>query len=274
MYYLITIRAHPTEVQVFEDFLTIFLPDVKKRKEYYYSVEKDDTTSRHLHAVIVDPAPDLTNFKKKFDKKIYKEFRQSLSQSATDWESFFDVKLIKKDEDRETIGYIFKEGSHSRSGTKVTLGSQSLPAPDAFITDCVKRWHTKERIDARKGYKHDTTLLSSKNFTSKVIDYVNQNEDAEFNDQMLEYRMIKDRYDFLNISKYQTAKGFRQLRIMYDKEYANDCIETVRQMYPDEECQSQDLLNDLKKLLFENPEDLDFNILRQKYYWIADRNFT
>lgn len=278
-YFSITVRAHPTEVQVFEDFLTFFLPDIKKRKEYYYSVEKDDTTSRHLHAVILDPAPDLTNFKKKFDKKIYKEFRKSLSDSPTEWDNFFLIKLITKGEECIATGYIHKERYHPDEPQPLNRcesyhHDRSVIETDNHVTECVKAWHAKERLNARKGYQHDTTLLSSKNFTSKVIDYVNQNEATSFNDNLLEYRMIKDRYDFLNISKYQTAKGFRQLRIMYNQELDNDKIETVRQMYPDDESHAQEMIMDLKMILFgASPDAEHLDNLRKKYYWIEDRNF-
>jgi hypothetical protein len=215
---------------------------------------------------VCDPAPDLANFKKKFNKKIYKQFKESISDCETIWDTFLDIKPITKGDENVTIGYVYKEGHNKRKGYHSGV-------PDAFITDCVKAYHAKERIDSRKSYKHDITLLSSKNFSSKVIDYVNRTEETSFKDSLLEYKMIKDRYDFLNISKYQTVKGFRQLRIMYGQENDNDRIETVRQQYADEESQAQDMIMDLKTLIFGNPDPLELKKFRQKYYWIEDKNF-
>lgn len=270
MYFLLTARAHVNEVQIFEDFLSIFLPDIQKRKEYYYAVEKDDTCDRHLHVVINDPAPDRPNFIKKFKKKIYEEFKNSLKDTQTQWDNEFKYKFlridqIKKGEEQFKIGYVFKEGDNRR---------KSSTATDEYITQCVKAHHAKERMDSRKVHEDDVTSVTAKNFHAKVNEYVRNNEEYDYNNQLLQYSMVRSNYSFLQMSKYQTAKGFRELRIMKGKEYEQDMTDVRREMFEDRENNEQQILQDLKSLLFDPPDDgITFAKLKYKYYWLEDRNF-
>lgn len=275
MFFLLTIRAQVSEVQIFEDFLNIFLPDIKKRKEYYFSVEKDGSPDRHLHAVINDPAPDRPNFIKKFKKKIYEEFKNSLKETSTQWDSefkskFFRIDLIKKEDVKLKIGYIFKENNLTRYAV-----NSDAENPEEYITECVKLYHAKERLDARKTHEDDTILVTPKNFHAKVNEFVKNDDECDYNDHLIQYRMVKSGYSFVNISDNQTCKGFKELRIRHGKEFDQDIIDVRRKLFEDSENNEQQILQDLKTLLFDPPDYGETHeILKKKYYWLEDRNFV
>lgn len=289
-YYHITLTPHPSEIQVFEDFLLFFLPDVKKRKEYYYSVEKDDTSDRHLHCVLLDPSPDTNNFIKKFNKKIYKEFKDSLSSncSQTIWDVFFKVDKITPGEEQIVIGYTHKDRCKPDDPAPLNRCAVyhhdlSDIATGVYVTDCIKQYYAKERIDARKQCKTDVTLVTTKNFYAKVNDFVKNNNrgseatpdevgTCQYNDHLLYYNMVKSGYGFINISKQQVSRGFRELRIMNDQEYDHDIYDTRQELFPDSEANAQEFCKDLQDLLFSN-NDYKEN-LRKKYYWLENRKIT
>lgn len=290
MFFLLTVRAHVSEVQIFEDFLNILLPDIKKRKEYYFSVEKDGSPDRHLHVVLRDPSPDRKNFIKKFKKKIYEEFKNSLKDTSTLWDpefksKFFQILPIKLEEVKLKIGYVFKENDLTRyavhfpeweefpDAADVTPASQAQSA-EAFIAECVKLHYAKERIDARTKHEDDIVLVTPKNFHAKVNEFIKTDEESDYNDHLIQYRMVKSGYSFLNMSDNQTCKGFKELRIMKGKEFDRDMEDVRRKLFEDSETNEQQILQDLKTLLFDPPDFGETHAkLKHKYYWLEDRNF-
>lgn len=266
-YYSITSRAHPSEMTIFEDWLTIILPFIKE-KEYYYSVENDDTCDRHLHVVLEDNAMDVTNFKKKLETKKFKKFKDSIKNNITDFEQLTFCKKIKEGEETINIGYIFKE-TNSRQGSSEF--GQTVIAEE-FITQCIKEYFTDERIKARGNENNDITLITPKNFYSKVQDFCKKN-DVNIADHTLYLQMIRNNYGFINISTKQITRGFRELKIMNNKENNTDILSTRQELFDNVNTDSQqahleDLYHNLKQLLFS--PNVNINELQEKYYFLKD----
>ena len=116
----ITFRAHVSEPQVFEDFISFFLPHISLKFPFYiYSIESDDTASRHIHILLQHNEKETQKLKQKIQNKQYKLFEKSLKNKQTklaialkygkgpDGEDFgFTMKIEDK---MKCIGYIFKD---------------------------------------------------------------------------------------------------------------------------------------------------------------------
>lgn len=263
-YYSITSRAHPSEMTIFEDWLTIIFPFIFKRDVYHYSVENDDTVDRHLHVVLEDNAVDLTNFTKKLYTKKFTEFKKSLSKNFTDYEQLTFCKKIKENEEEINIGYIFKD-TNARQGSS-RFGDQD------YIVHCIKQYFTDERIKARGNEKDDVTIVTGKNFYGKVLDFCKRTE-TDIYDQLLYLKMIKSKYGFINISTKQITRGFRELKIMYNRASNTDILQTRQELFDNVNTDSQqshqeDLYHDLKQLLFS--PNVDVEEMKKKYYYLMD----
>ena len=107
-FYLFTFRPQITEQELFENFITIFIPELKKLTKYSYSIEEDTTLQKHIHVVAESKAKDLSAFKQIFNKKIFKDFKSTLKLKQTNEKGFDDQKI--RDEDfLKVLGYVNKE---------------------------------------------------------------------------------------------------------------------------------------------------------------------
>lgn len=264
-FYSITSRAHPSEIQIFEDWLVLILPFVKERiMEFHYSVENDLTCDRHLHCVVEDNALDVTNFKKKLETKKFKKFKDSIKNNLTDFEQLTFCKKIKENEETINIGYIFKD-------TNSRQGSSEFGDPD-YISQCIKEYFTDERIKARGNETNDINIVTTKNFYAKVQDFVKKNE-LTYNDHMIYLKMIRNNYGFINISTKQITRGFRELKIMNNKEENRDLLQTRQELFDNvntdaQQSHQEELYQDLKQLLFS--PNVDIQDLQKKYYYLKE----
>lgn len=205
-FYLFTFRPQITEQELFENFLTIFIPEIKKLNKYSYSVEDDGTLQKHIHCVAESKAKDLSAFKQIFNKKIFKEFKTTLKAKQTNEHGFDDQKI--RDEDfLKVLGYVNKETQCLRREYNFT---------NEEILQAVEYYYTSKHIDKHKHIDNDWTILTTKNAHVIIEDYV-RIHNIDYNDFLVEQdikmRMIKDKYSFASISKKQIATIFNELII-------------------------------------------------------------
>ena len=131
-FYLFTFRPQITEQDLFENFLTIFIPEIKKLTKYSYSVEDDSTLQKHIHVVAESKAKDLSAFKQIFNKKIFKDFKSSLKTKQTN-EHGFDDKKINQEDFLKVLGYVNKETQCLRREYNFT-NEEILKAVDYYYT--------------------------------------------------------------------------------------------------------------------------------------------
>lgn len=205
-FYLFTFRPQISEQELFESFLTIFIPELKKLNRYSYSVEEDGTLQKHIHAVAESKAKDLSAFKQIFNKKIFKDFKSSLKLKQTNEKGFDDQKI--RDEDfLKVLGYVNKETQCLRREYNFT---------NEEILQAVEYYYTSKHIDKKKNIDNDWTILTTKNVHVIIENYVKEHN-IDYNDFLVEeqikMRMIKDKYSFASISKKQIATIFNELII-------------------------------------------------------------
>lgn len=218
----ITFRAHVSQPQVFEDFMSVFLPYISSNFSIYtYSIEKDDSPDRHLHmAVAVDEKIyDTQKFKQKIEAKWLKEFNKRLSLGPTDIKHAYVLKF-NEDPDDETkkikmnqlehkmkiIGYIHKEINRR---TDICGLSQSL------ITKCCDFYFANRRMENK--VDNDWKLLTTKNIHVKIEEYC-KTTGQDVLSPILFHEMRKNKYTFVQLSNKQRKMALAEVAISQGKD--------------------------------------------------------
>lgn len=207
----ITYRAHIMEPQVFEDFLTSFLPYISlKFPNYIYSVEKDDTPDRHIHLLLEHKEKDKQKLKQRIEAKYYKDFKKSIQDKQTDLNCAIkygkgpdgeDFGFTMKIEDKmKCIGYIFKD---------ITRRNKNGGLSQSLITQCCDFYFSNRRI--KNATDNDWKILTTKNIHIKIEQFCKQNN-VDVNTPLLQQHMVKDKYTFINLTPKQRKMAFAELR--------------------------------------------------------------
>lgn len=248
-FYLFTFRPQITEQELFENFITIFIPELKKLIKYSYSIEDDNTLQKHIHVVAESKAKDLSAFKQIFNKKIFKDFKSTLKTKQTNEHGFDDQKI--RDEDfLKVLGYVNKETQCLRREYNFT---------NEEILQAVEYYYTTKHIDKQKNISNDWTILTTKNAHVIIENYVKEHNidwTSFLVEQDIKIRMIKDKYSFASISKKQIGTIFNELIIANTQSDPNDYhIQIEKVIHQDCEDTSQqqiEYIQKLQKLLKEN----------------------
>lgn len=216
----ITFRAHVSEPQVFEDFISFFLPHISSKFPFYiYSIEDDDSPSRHIHLLLQHNEKDKQKLKQKIEAKQFKEFTKLLKNKETalshaikygkgpDGEDFgFTMKIEDK---MKCIGYIFKDITRRN---KLSGLSQSL------ITQCCDFYFANRRI--KNATDNDWKIITTKNIHTKVEQFCKE-KNQDLNSPLLQHNMVKDKYTFINLTTKQRKMAFAELRYYNGKDGHN-----------------------------------------------------
>lgn len=216
----ITFRPHPNDSQLFEDFLIIFLPMLKKKiQNYVYVVERDDTAEKHFHCLVNDKSfTETGKVKQKLNCKVLKKFNKFLSfNSETNLNVSMHTHFIggeKKEKNTQYfIGYCYKENNVSRRDT-------NLPA--SYINSCLEYFNMIKRIDINDDESHrDVKYVKPNNIHRYVSDF-KKFEGEEFTYQHIHRRMIKQGYSFNQLSSKQLNYSISEIKSMENEEEEED----------------------------------------------------
>ena len=202
-----TINFAHLDTQVFEDFLIIFLGLLKKQPLYHFSVEKDNSPSRHLH--FITKARDTSVWRDKLKKnKSLKPFQEFINSKNTET-NHHAVMLspLKEDDYIIKVGYIFKEGVIERCGT---TESQS------FILDAVQQYFAVERTKAAIPKETHFKVLSSKTLVPAIMDHLSKHEQLSISNWTeLKASMNSHGYLFYDISESKVRLCVQELKAHY-----------------------------------------------------------
>ena len=221
--YFLTFRGHPSEPQVMEDFLTIFLKTIQKKSRYAWSIEWDDTPQKHIHVLLCN-VNDISKIKQLFNTKMYKMFQTYLKDKETNWlsdkdnQGFFHYLTINDNDPKNTeyyLGYTNKHNNRRRYQKEFTQQE---------ITDAVKHYHMIQQLDESKPkIKNNITMITNKNIYQNIISFVEDpKNETSYDDRYLKYKTIKAGYFYSQVSDKTEAKVFQELRIMNNQEWKND----------------------------------------------------
>ena len=147
----ITYRAAQGEPQVFEDFISIFLPHISlKFPNYIYSIENDGTSSRHIHLLLQHHESEHKFLKQKIESKYFTDFKKSIQDKQTDLKVAFKYGsksqtidperlfgfTMKIEDKMKCIGYIFKD---------ITRRNNNGGLSQSLITQCCDFYYANRR---------------------------------------------------------------------------------------------------------------------------------
>jgi len=255
----ITYRAHISEPQVYEDFINTFLPYISlKFPNYIYSIEDDDTPSRHIHLLLQHNEKDKQKLKQKIEAKYFKDFKKSIQDKQTDLTcaikygkgpSGEDFGFTMKIEDKmKCIGYIFKD---------ITRRNKTGGLSQSLITQCCDFYYANRRI--KNATDNDWKQLTTKNIHIKIEEYcLKTGQDVM--SPILQHNMVKDKHTFIQLSNKQRKMAIAELAYASGNDNAKIRAEIEGEEYvqsdyysPDEIMQKyKDLQKETKRLRDEN----------------------
>lgn len=216
-FYLFTFRPQISDQNLFEDFLSIFLPILDTLSKFSYSIEEDGTLNKHIHVLVEHKAKDNNAWKQLFKKKIFKDFQACLASKMTNCHGF-DDRMVKEDPEDllKVLGYVNKETDCIRRKYKGFTNEEVLSG--------VKFYYASEHIDKSK-VKDDWTVLTTKNAHVIIEKFVKDN-DLDWNEflieQTIKIKMIESKFSFINFSKKNQVQLFNELIIANTKTDDND----------------------------------------------------
>lgn len=216
-YHLFTFRPQISEQSVLDNFLTIFLPEIKsKSTKFTYSIECPNTLFKHIHILAETKAKDKNAFHQLFNKKNFKLFQDSLKHKQTNKNHAFDDRLVKDTPDdlMKVIGYVNKADDSIKHYEGFT---------NEQILQGVKYYYTHQHLEKKAEINNskDWTILTTKNAHVHIEKYAkdnNYNWDDFMVENHIKIAMIKDRYTFSNFSRKTQSQIFNEIIIANTKE--------------------------------------------------------
>lgn len=197
----LTFRAHCSEPQAFEDFLTIILPLISLKSETYrWTIEKDNTPDKHIHIFFSHDKKDKSKIEQMIMTKIMKEFKSSLNE--TQWKYAFDLKLVEntQDDKMKCLGYVSKD-INTRNETKNI--SQEI------MTQSCDFYFAHRRI--KNATSNDWIAINTKNIHNKIESFCKK-ESIDVNDPGLIPLMVSSKHTFCQISLQQRKMALTELK--------------------------------------------------------------
>jgi len=263
--FFLTVRAHPNDYLIFEDFLLIIL-DYFKDKKRLWSIEKDDTPDRHLHILIWSHEKDAEALYRKLNTKTFKAIKERINnESNTCWKNhvdgFINLKKVKSEEESKTIGYIFKEEKIKRCF--------KFDYSEEKILDCVKVYYASKRAEEsnKNPYADSIKLLTGRNAHANILNYCERNS-IRYDDNTIYYKMVRDGFSFANVGKKVMSDIFREIRVYKNCEYLNDELNmNCEYLSENPHDVTDEIFTDLFKVLSEFPESPLAIALKEKYQY-------
>jgi REP element-mobilizing transposase RayT len=202
-----TFRPQITEQNLLNQFLTIFLPEVKhKSKKYSYSIEEPNTLNQHFHLIaeFSDSVKDLSKLRQIFNKKAYADFREAIKHKSTT-DIAFDDKLVKDDpHDRlKVLGYVNKATDSFKKYEGFT---------NEEVLEAVEYYYTTKHLEKTK-VKEDLKVLTTKNMSIHILDYCRKNNRDPRHQYQIKLAMNKEGYQFHGISSRIVNEAFKETDI-------------------------------------------------------------
>lgn len=242
----ITFRAHVSEPQVFEDFISTFLPYVSLKFSFYiYSIEDDDSPNRHIHLLLQHNEKDKQKLKQKIEAKYFKDFSKSIQDKQTDLKhaikygkgpSGEDFGFTMAIEDKmKCVGYIFKD---------ITRRNKTSGLSQSLITQCCDFYFANRRI--KNTTDNDWKQLTTKNIHIKIEEYCKATGQDVLS-PLLQFNMVKDKHTFIQLTTKQRKMAIAELAISQGKDDPKIRSEMEGEEYRDSDYYDFQDLQDLRK---------------------------
>ena len=213
-FYLYTFRPQINEQNLFEDFLSLFLPFLEEFPKYSYSIEEDGTLNKHIHIIYECTATDNTKaMPQKLNRKLFTSFRTAIKTKMTN-ESGFDDRMVKseKEDYLKVLGYVNKATTNCWRRKSKGLSNEEIKEATDF-------YYASDRI-MKSQINTDLKIMNSKNIHITIKEYCTQN-DLEPTHPITKLHMIKDGNMFSQVSKVDET--FEEVEInMFPERFPNE----------------------------------------------------
>jgi transcriptional regulator of met regulon len=204
---LITYKPQISYPSLTDDFLTIILPKLKQKCNFFlWAVEDDDTPMRHIHIFLKLNKNEEKKQKIKQNYLDFKAMKDFLSHSIKHCEGNshqIDHPLLTQDlhHHMDRLGYCMKQNPRR-------WGCEGIS--DEIITQCVKLHHANEKV--KPTTEEDWDLLTPKNVYTKLPHiFKTKNIDPYGHDFL--YHCSINNIGLANISVKQLKIAYTQLKI-------------------------------------------------------------
>jgi REP element-mobilizing transposase RayT len=240
-----TFRPQITEQNLLNQFLTIFLPEVKQKSlKYSYSIEEPNTLNQHFHIIaeFPDTIKDLSKLRQIFNKKVYADFKEALKHKQTS-DVAFDDKLVKDDphDKLKVLGYVNK-------------ATDSIKKYEGFtneeILQAVEYYYTAKHLEKSK-VKTDLKVLTTKNMSIHILDYCKKNNLDPRNQYEVKLRMNKEGYQFHGISSRIVNEAFKETDIFMNPDRYDEGTLIPEDTHISHELERQELIIEQQRICIE-----------------------
>jgi hypothetical protein len=200
--YSITFRPHINDNNKFEEALPFIIKSLNRALKYFYTVEKDDTRDRHLHAFIeTDQRSD--NFFRSVKKMLFDMFDATNTKIPIAWK----VHRCHEDHDiKMVLGYQQKEKEFKRRDTNIDLSRLEL---------CYKYYQENKPPDIETS-KYKFVDMTKNTIKSYILDFCSRMKKPP--DSTTLRKMLQEGYCNSNIPQNTLRRIMLETRVLYGEE--------------------------------------------------------
>lgn len=237
--FLITLRCHPNDTQLFEDYMILIKNWLNEVQKYSYSIEWDDTINRHLHLIIQADFRDADKVRRRLTTKEFKTIQINLNKSKTILKTALRIDKVKE-LPLKALGYTQKWHCRRRGHFGYT---------DQEIVDAVEFYYTTSRLEKQQDVTQDWTHVTNKNFHAIVEDFVKKDETINsFKDSdLIKFKMVQSKHTF-QLNARDQERYFKELRIAHEDASLADEASCSQEAYGCDKTFDAYIVEDIKDL--------------------------
>jgi len=238
--YLITLRCHQNDTQLFEDYMVLIKGWLKNEiKRYSWSIEFDETINRHIHLLIQGDYRDSDKVRRRLTTKEFKSIQINLNKSKTILANALRIDKVKE-MPQKALGYTQKWSCQRRDHLGFT---------DQEIVDAVEFYYTTSRLEKSQVISNDWKHVNSKNFHAIVTDYAKKNDLNLKDSDIICLHMQSNYHTFIGMSIKDMERGFKELRLTHKCSSQADEYSASQQAHAQEKSYDMYMEDDIKDLL-------------------------
>lgn len=250
----ITFRPHINDNIIFEEVFPYIISSLNKAPQYFYTVEKDDTMDRHLHAYI-ETTQRSDNFFRNLKKILYDRFDASNTKMSIAW------RCHKVDDDHDkymVLGYQQKEENYKRRDTNI----------DETILIDTKNYYEENKPPEIKTTKYKFIEMNKNNIKNYILEFCEKNDEKI--DSTILRKMLKKGYCNSNIPQRSLRRIILECKVLLDQKLDTDEEHEYDKPIDwsiDENYENLNMRQDLRQIhkLIKNNENEKILKLTQKY---------
>lgn len=204
--YSLTFRPHINDNLLFEEVYPNIVKSLNKAPQYFYTVEKDETMDRHLHAYIeIEQRSD--NFFRHIKKMLYDKFDASNTVIGIAW------KVHKVDEEHDkkmVLGYQQKEKEYVRRNSNIN---------SEYLESCEK-YYIENKPPEIKTTKYKFIEMNKNNIKNHILQFCEKNNEI-INHEILR-KMLKKGYCNSNIPQNSLRRIILECKVLISDNLTRD----------------------------------------------------